>query len=178
MSPDQFNMACASDDNCAATALQKTPPEASSSTTTSCPTSFTIGSRGYIATVNCQGLDIRMYYRAYDGSGKLIDSGKYVVVRQGDWADLLRHIPAVDQAIKVYQLKERNPQCLLPLGTNGLHVSVSPFNGCLYVHIRYYSRAFFDPDQLRATKRGIALKVDEWQDLMKNMQTVTDILLV
>jgi hypothetical protein len=50
---------------------------------------------------------------------------------------------------------------------------VNTYNEHVLVQIRVYSRSFHDPAKLFPTKKGVALKADEWEALCTEMKTLT-----
>lgn len=140
------------------------------------PFTFRIGQRGYQGSVKNDGVDIRLYYRSFQDSDRLIESSKGIFLTKDEWSDLVKSVENVDSAINQYNGGKTTINLMHPLGCSGTHLVVNVFNNQLFVHVRQYGRVFYEPDRLYPSKKGIAMNCEEWMTLKQNMGNVTNII--
>ena len=61
---------------------------------------------------------------------------------------------------------------IIPLGEDGLHLSLTRFKGQQLVHLRYFERGYWDVKSLFPTKKGVTLKLAEFEELIKLLPTI------
>lgn len=142
------------------------------------PFTFRIGQRGYQGSVKNDGVDIRLYYRSFQDTERLIESSKGIFLSKEEWSDLVKSMDKVDATINQYNGGKTGVNLMHPLGCNGTHLVVNVFNNQLFVHLRVYGRVFYDPDRLYPTKKGVAMNCEEWVALKQSMTNVTNIIFI
>jgi hypothetical protein len=61
---------------------------------------------------------------------------------------------------------------LVPLGSDGLHLSCNLYCDQVLIHIRYFERCFWDPESSYPTKIGITMKMNELAELENKFSTL------
>lgn len=135
---------------------------------------FPIGDRGYLVTVFQNRLEIRQHLRAFKDVNQLVESPKVAVVEKKEWHELCESIKAVENTITKYNEGDQNVCIVRSLGQSGLHLAVNTFKDQLLVHIRIYYRSFTDPTKIFPSRKGVALTVAEWQQIVDKVTSVCD----
>lgn len=140
---------------------------------TTAPYQMSIGNRGYMILANSIGVDIRQQYRSFKDPNSLVPSPKGITLTPDEWQGLVYHAAAVNDCIKHFQIQTDEIMQMYPIGINGTHLVACTYNEQVLVHIRVYSRAFKDAQKVFPTKRGIALQVEEWNELFGAIDAIT-----
>ena len=65
---------------------------------------------------------------------------------------------------------------MFKIGENETKISVTTWNGTVKVHFRKFYQSKFDSKKFYPSKQGIALTVEEWQDLKQLITEVDEVI--
>jgi hypothetical protein len=113
-----------------------------------------------------------MYKREFQNPNQLIPTDKSIRLYPSHLSELKESFEMLDAAIAAYQETANLPKVLIPLGTDGLHVSLNIYCDQVLVHIRYFERCYWDTESFYPTKTGITLKMNELAELQSKFPTL------
>jgi hypothetical protein len=132
-----------------------------------------LGERGLHAYAKDGQIDLRVFQRDFALQDVLHATWRGIELSKDEWFALVEAAPAINASVVGYMRDNQEPSLFQSLGQKGTHVQVNLFNDMLLVQIRVYSRSFHDPGKLFPTKKGIALKQDEWTTLHDSMKALS-----
>jgi len=119
-----------------------------------------IGDRGYHASAIQDHIEVRMYKREFNDPNELVPTEKFIHLYPTHINDLQAAITQVQDTAK-----DERTLPLIPIGQDGMHLSLTIFCDQPLAHLRYFERCFWEMGSLYPTKYGIALKLCELRDL-------------
>jgi hypothetical protein len=132
-----------------------------------------IGQRGYHVSAKQEYVEIRMYKREFSDPNQLIATNKLIKLTPTHISELKKAFVELNNVVKEYQATSVLEKLLIPLGSDGLHLSANMYCDQVLVHIRYFDRCFWDPDSYYPTKIGITMKLNEVAELESKLSTLT-----
>lgn len=128
-----------------------------------------IGSRGVYFSLNNGTLDLRKFLVDVYDKEKRVATAVGVSLSPQETSDMKAMIVGVNAEITTAINNDESPNFFQPIGHDGMYVNVSRYEGHLLVQIRKYFRPIQRPESLLPTKKGIALKIDEWQQMVEKI---------
>ncbi|MGI9555422.1 MAG: transcriptional coactivator p15/PC4 family protein [Cyanophyceae cyanobacterium] len=126
---------------------------------------ITLGNRGIQAQIQGGQITMQQYKPSFTNPSILTSTDKTVTLKQNEIESLRQHLVEINTAIKDFAERQVSPNIFHPLGDGGIHVFVTVFKGHLLVHLRQYTRSYVAPTTVYPSKKGICLKMDEWNEL-------------
>lgn len=135
-----------------------------------------LGVRGVHLKVENHRVHIHKYSRDTNNLDTLKRTQIGIQLGQQEWMELLGYVSRINEVLERARNNDEDPHFTHPIGQNGIHVVTNKFEGHLLIQLREYFTPFLGPRRLLPTKNGIALKVDEWDDMCGQHTKITEAL--